>query len=133
MYVISQGKISFFTFDGKFIEEKKHTAFFGFSPLFPLKSKFVGMGFKKVNKTNIMTVNLYDSELKKIKEIHTYEIGRGDRRKVLDQSYIFKTFENKIFVAGSRNFVINVFDDSAKQIYSIQQKYKNIKFKDKHR
>ena len=133
MYVISPNKLSYFTFDGKYLEEKKHTALFGFSPLYPLKDKFVGMGFKQVDKKNILTVNLYDSEMKIIKELKSLSFGGGQRRRILERTTEVKTSADRVFIAGARNFSIDVFDENGNKLYVIEEKYSNIKFTEAHK
>lgn len=129
----SMNKVSFFTFDGSFIEEKKHSVFFGVGQIYPIGDKFVSFGFKQESNKNLVTLNFYDSDLKKGKEIFSYSIGGSGRQKMLDKPYWVQTFKNKLFFAWSKDFIIDVFDDSGKKLYSIKQKYENIKFTEKHR
>ena len=133
-YVMSQGKVTFFSFRGEYIEEKKHAAFFGLSPFFPIKEKYVGLGFKQKDGKNFLSINLFDKDLKKIKEVISYQLeGSQTRQKVLNFSAAFQTYKGQLFVAHPKNFGVDVFDDTGKKLYSFTHDHKRVKFTDQHR
>lgn len=136
MQIGSVGKISFFSFDGKFIKELRHTTSVWSSQYYPIENgnKFVGTGARQEGGKNLESINIYDSRLKKEKEINSYVVGKGGGKgKLLDRTIAIQTFDNKAFIVGSRDFVIDVFNVEGKKLYSIQHDYKNMDFTDKHK
>jgi hypothetical protein len=130
LIVNSIGKVSYFTKDGTFKKEIKTPG--GFNVVFiPIGKKFVGIGLIQENKINYKTLNLYDAGLKKINEIYrTLHQQQPDEMgiTVAEKSFSYVVDDNKIFISGSREFVIDVLDSDGKPLYSIKQDYELIKF-----
>ena len=132
LLINSMGKLSFFKKDGTFIKEMR-TGSENYN-MKPLGENFVGFGFrvmtKKEDKVNYKVINLYDSNLKKIKEIFKQELdwqqGKGTR--ILHLSFVYHTFRDKLYVAGKNDFVIDVFDKEGNPLFSISQDYQKKKF-----
>jgi hypothetical protein len=129
----SIGKVSFFSLDGRLLKEIKHSVAYGGGQFYPLEDKFAGMGVKNENNKFLFTIDIYNSHLKKEKEVAQYNIKAGFDGTVLDKSVSFQTFENKIFVTGSNNLLIDVYDDKGERINEISHDYDNIKFTQKHK
>jgi hypothetical protein len=129
----SLGKVSFFSIDGSFLNELKHSVIYGGGQFYPLGNKFAGMGFKQENNKFFITIDIYNSKLEKEKEAGVYSFKAGFDGTVLEKTLSFQTFENKIFAAGSSRFLIDVFDEKGEKIYEIYQDYDNIKLTQKHK
>ncbi|NIM12776.1 MAG: hypothetical protein GTO45_11780 [Candidatus Aminicenantes bacterium] len=130
LIVNSIGKVSYFTKEGTFKKEIKTPG--GFNVVFiPIGEKFVGTGLLQENKTNYLTLNLYDANLKKINEIYRtlYQQQPGQTGiQVSEKSFDCDVYDNKIFISGAKEFVIDVLDSEGKPLYSIKQEYELIKF-----
>lgn len=118
-------KISFFTLDGTFLKETRATG----GRLFkPLGNRFAGQGNVKENGKNYRTLNIFDSKLKVIKEFCRFEdVRQGNVVKGYQDPFHFIPYDNKIFCAVKRDFIIDVYDDSGKYLYSIRRDYKKVK------
>jgi hypothetical protein len=132
--VNSFGKISYFTKQGEFIKEVKTKSIALF--LQALGDGFLGMSVTAQDGVRYRTINLYDSELNKLKEIyrakHDFQAGQG--LKVLTKPFIYQAYENKILLPGKDDATIDLFDKEMKKLLSIhldQEKRKvDQKFKD---
>jgi len=132
--VNSFGKISYFTKQGEFIKEVKAKSLSVF--LQPLGDNFLGMSVTAQDGERYRTINLYDLELNKLKEVYRakddFQVGKG--LKVLTKPFIYQAYENKILLPGKDDTTIDVFDKEMKKLFSIhldQEKRKvDQKFKD---
>lgn len=129
----SIGKVSFFSLDGSFLNELKHSVLYGGGQFYPLCNKFAGMGFKQENSKFFITIDIYNSQLKKEKEVAQYNIKAGYNETVLGKTLSMQTYGNKIFVAGSKRLLIDVYEDTGKKNYEIYHDYDNLKFTQKHK
>jgi hypothetical protein len=132
LLINSTGKISYFKKDGTFIKEKKVGAGLGSGILFPLKEGYVGRGVAIENNTIYVTINFFDANLKKGAELYRMKspLQQTGKIELLKQSFIFRTYDNKIFVAGKEGFIIDVLDYTGKPLFTINQKYEKRKFTD---
>ena len=131
--VNSLGKLSYFTRKGEYIKEQKHTVGAGAGELFPMGDGFAATGFARDDNTFFITIELYDSNIKKIKEIYRMPLPmRGQKFKALEKAIFMQATPEKIYVAGESDFVIDVFDKTGEKLYTIKQEYDNIKFTDQH-
>ena len=136
LIINSFGKLSYFTKDGVFIKEFKVTPN---NLLFqPLGNQFIAMRqtFEKDKLYN--TVNLYNADLKKVKEIYRVDSGlRGPGKgvKVLEKAFSFQVYKNKILIPGETDDTIDVLDSDLKKLFTIKLDYKKLEvtqdFKDK--
>lgn len=125
----SIGKLSFFTKKGAFKREMKTI---GFNMVFlPIGKKFAGIGIKQEDRIIYRTLNLYGSDLKLEKEFfrakRELQLGAGTIN-ILERSFSFYTYDNKIFVSGKKGFVIDVFDEKANFMFSINREYQPLTF-----
>lgn len=125
--VTSLGRISFFTKEGEFQKMIK------ISPSL-LRFKFLGERFavwdsKNEDNRRYWMVTIYDTNLRKIKELFKFEntAQTGKGLKLLKESFTFETYGNKVFIAGKKEFEIDVFDQNGKKLFSINQEYKKLK------
>lgn len=63
--VTSLGRVSYFTMDGKFIEQKSIEALFGFGFIYPFQDRFVGLGVAGEAMKQYFTLNFYTPEFRK--------------------------------------------------------------------
>jgi hypothetical protein len=128
----SFGKLSWFTKDGGFIEEKKLI-----NPLIlfiqPLGKNFVGTTFTMEQQTRMQVLNLYDKDFNKIREIarqeDAFQPGKG--LKVLTARPITLVYDNKIFMAWEDALSIRVMDENFKELYTIKHEVEKIKVTEK--
>ena len=133
--VNSLGKVSHFTKKGEFINEKKVKAGFVFS-LLPLGKCLAGQGLSQENNIRYRTINVYDRELNKLTEVCRTEDafqGPGQGFKVVDTAFIHQTMGNRLLIARSKDFVINVYNQDGKELPSITMDYKLVELKQKDR
>lgn len=67
--VASLGRVSYFTMDGEFIEQKSIEALFGFGFIYPFHDRFVGLGVAGDAMKQYFTLNFYTPEFKKGQEL----------------------------------------------------------------
>lgn len=134
--VLSLDRLSFFTYDGIFIDEQKMSKVFQFPVfyIYPLKNKYVIQELKTgENRSLWRVINIYSSNLKKEKELLRFLEDRNQAHHLLKKTYSIRTFDDKIFVVASRDFVIDVFDSRGEMNYTIKQNYFNLKLTDKRK
>ena len=121
--VNSLGKLSYFSKDGTFKKEIKTTSL---SFLFqPMDKQFIGLGQIMEDNKMFYTVNIYDSQLNKIKEIYRVDSGLrgpGQGMEALKKALAFQSYENKIFLPGETDDAVDAFDKDMKKLYTIRVK-----------
>jgi hypothetical protein len=104
----------------------------GFSSVrfYPLGNGFVGRGSEEKNGILYVTVNFFDSHLKKGKELYRMKavFQSAGKIEMLKQPFMYQTYDNKVYVAGKEGFIIDVSDHTGKLLVSINQKYEKRKF-----
>jgi hypothetical protein len=128
LFLISAGKVSYFTKGGTFKKE-----FRTLSPemkLKPLGKNFVGGRMAAENSTLYLAIGIYDSNLKKIKELYKQEMevqlgGKGT--KIYAHPLPFHAYGDKLFIARGKDFLIEVLDNAGNKQYDITYDYKKIK------
>lgn len=123
--VNSFGKVSHFTKSGVFIREEKVKGGFVFV-LLPLGKNLAGQGVTQENNIRYRSVNIYDQQLNKIKEIAKVEDnfqGPGQGFRVLHEAFAHQTLGNRLYVAKEKDFVINVYDQDGKELSPITVSY----------
>lgn len=125
--VNSFGKLSWFTKAGKFIKELKMPTY-RIVNLQPFGKNFVGLSLLRVNQKDWLVLNLYDNQLKKLKEIYrveqVWEDGKGLR--VFQYPLLFIVYDNKLFITMERDFKIKVVDTEINELYTIKHDLKPI-------
>jgi hypothetical protein len=132
IYVTSIGKVSIITKDGTIEKEVKSISGEDF---LPFNDKFVGLELIPVsqqNKTAYKALCLYDSQMKKVKEISRipHSVQRGKGFMIYSGRYIFKTYHGKLFINKGKEFIIDVYDQAGNKLHSITREYKKIKITD---
>lgn len=125
--VNSLNKMSFFSKDGKFKNERKVGAFSdGF---IPLDNGFAGQTLTTEEGKRYWRLDIYDSNLNKVKEVfkikHHFQ-GLGKGFKVFQESRLYTAYGNKLFVAWEKDFNIRVFNSQGERLYAISHNYKKL-------
>jgi hypothetical protein len=130
LLINSLGKISYFKKNGNFIKEKRTGAGIRSGNFSPLKDGFVGRGIKIENNVLYITINFFDSNLEKRTELYRMKspVQQTGKVELLKQSFLFHTYDNKVFVVGKEGFTISVLDHTGRLLFSINQKYEKRKF-----
>lgn len=122
MIVSSTGRASYFTLDGKFIKEKNVVSSMGWD-FMPMGNHFAARGFSRDEKTRYRTFNLFDANLKKIKEFYRKALpaqeGKGIR--VFTLSGFTLTHDDKLFIAFEKGFVLDGYNENGEKIFSIKR------------
>lgn len=130
LLVNGRNKVSFYSKDGNFKKEIKIT---GGSDFIQLEDQFIGMDMIRVEKISHITVNLYDGNFKKIKEISRHK-GLYLGSKHLDPILIYgplgpeyQTWNNNILVKSSHGTLkIMSTDGTLLSILSLENEKVNL-------
>jgi hypothetical protein len=137
IFVSSEKKISYFSRKGEFIKEKRI-----YDPLVidltPFGEGFVGRNHKTIENIPYFTVDLYNKEGKKIKEICRHPIPHYKKENLVLWRLVsklpeFKTDGERIFAAGGGDFVIDIYNSKGENVQSIKQTYKKREITDSER
>lgn len=124
----SLGKVSYFTKKGEFLREIKPMAnFYGFQPI---GKEFLALGQSYEVKALFNTVNLFDADLKKIKELYRADSGMkgpGKGIQVLQKPFLFQAYKNRILLPGNQDNFIDIYDTEMKKLFTIKVKQQNLK------
>ncbi len=130
----SIGKVSYFTRDGEFQKVIKGRA--GLAVYRPLGNQFAGLGFARKDNLTYMTVNIYNSQLEKIKEIYRqrgfYQMGRK-MNPLLKPPDVFTTGTDRIIVNTRIDGTILVFNGEGEKHCAITHDYNEFKLTDEHK
>jgi hypothetical protein len=127
IFLNSAGKVSYFKKDGKFIKERR-----AISPdmrLTPFGNEFVGGRSLAENNTLYFFIGIYDTNLKKIKDVYKQERAvqmGGKGTKVFAHPLPYYTDEDNLFIVKGKDLVIDVLDKAGEKRYSITYDYKRI-------
>lgn len=127
LLVNSLGKISFFTKQGEFIKEIRSISPNGCFKV--IGNRFVGYSFPAGNKTNYLTVNIFDSTLKVVRELYREPqwINPGKDINVFGiRSAFFVVSDDKILVENRQSSIV-VFNGNGEKLYSIDPQIKPLK------
>lgn len=127
IFVTGIGKAITFSKTGEFIREFKTTQ--SVFQLVPAGKNFVAKEFaqSKDGQTRYMTIALYNSEMKKLKELNRqpWAQQQGSPGIILDMSLDFTSLaveDNKIFIEKSfEGFLIDIYDTNGNKLYSIKK------------
>lgn len=139
--VNSHMKMSYFTRDGKFVKEIRSKGDTGANVYKPVGDNFVAYGNYRDNeqKKNFQTINLHDSNMKKIKTIYQHEQFFSRDRQVVQALNTwgswFRIFDNKIFIKTDEADKVKVYDQKGTHLQDITHPFERLKVtsKDKAR
>jgi hypothetical protein len=128
LIVNSLGKVSFFTKQGEFIKEIRVTPTYLFFQ--PMGDQFLGMGQIFEQNALYNTVDIFDGNLKKIKEIYRVDSGLkgpGKGIRVLQRPFRYQAYRDYILLPGEEDSEINVFDTQMNKRCTIRVDLKKMK------
>jgi len=134
LYINSMAKLSVFTEGGKFIKENRIPANFIFSPL---DDKYLVLGSAPdKDEQPKMASFIYNEKMERIKTLYFSDMEVG-----MNMSFSFPfaefssiPFKSKIFqVRGKEGFVIEVFDNNGKTLYTIKRKERTLPLSDEYK
>jgi len=125
LLINSLGKISYYTKAGEFIREIKTSAGLGSVLFLPLGDGYVGRGIVTEDDVLHLTVNFYDAELNKGRELYRMvsPSQRGGKIRLLQRSFVYQTHGDRLYVGGQEGFVIDVLDAQGKSLFTIREDY----------
>jgi hypothetical protein len=131
--VNSYDKVSYFTKDGEFKRELKappsHMRFRA------LGKKFAGFSVSIEKGTMYRTLNIYDSNLAKEKEVcrlkHEVQAQSRQGTSIFAKALSADIWLNRLFIAVKEDLTIDVFDENGQHVYSIKRDYQRIKVTEK--
>jgi hypothetical protein len=147
LFINTMGKIMKFSKKGEFLEQSKipFTYFYVYYPLKQAVPNYVGLPLKRIEDKVpfIHTVNIYDSQLKLIKEIYQgippqllpparpgSKIIKQDYEVIPDCLEV-AVQDNNIYVGDTRRgFYIAVFSNTGEHLFDIKKKYRKVKVPD---
>jgi hypothetical protein len=133
LVITSLAKVSYFTGKGEFIEELRVPKGWTYKPV---GKHFVGNDFVQDENTLYKAVYLYDSKFNRIKELcrkeFPYQREKG-RFRVYGTPVDYWTDNNKVFICGKEDFIIDVFDGDGNQLASLKEDYEKIKLSENHK
>jgi len=134
MVINSMGKVSYYTKDGTYLKEKRFIAA-NSGDYCPIGKKFVGIQFKSEKKSFFQTLNIFDSNMNKIKEIarieDDFQPGKGMRAFIEPQSYT--VMGNKIYITFNLDLLITVFFHNGEKLFTIKEDYQRLKLTEKYK
>lgn len=127
--VNGMARLSYFTKAGEFQKAVKTPWQHG--RFIPFGDSFVGWNSLGVENVTFSTLNILDSNFTNPKEISRREMPpQGGEIHLLRDPSIFRVNGNRLFVANQKEFVIDVFNEKGKMVYSIAREYEKRKVSD---
>jgi hypothetical protein len=129
LVINSMGKVSFFTKEGNFVKEMKSPVSGQVMGMYqPIGKQFAGFALSiGKNQSMDITVNIYDANLKKVKQIHKQPFFQQGRMTFPIIPPVFYVSDNKIITIGQEEFGINIFDANGNKVTTITREYKLLK------
>lgn len=134
LMVDSAAKVSFYSVDGTY--QKEFNNIVSGHTFTPVGSRFIGRKSTPDDTGQMWAmINIYDSSFKKVKEIYRVQsivkINKG--WKLFSRTYFkYVVGEDKIFIAGDKEFVVEVYDFDGKPLSPIKRDYQRVKFTKEH-
>jgi hypothetical protein len=128
----SHMKMSYFKRTGEFVKEVRSKTSSTANVYKPVgKKNYAAYGFVQQDKTVFNTLNLFDENLKKIKEIARWEqiFQQGKSLNPTDtdlQGGQFRIFDNKIYFLLREDGKIQVFDENGDKLYDVKYDYERV-------
>lgn len=137
LLVNSQGRVSYFSKQGKYIKEiKSQVGFIGGGAFAPVGKNFGGQGFTVENQKFYQTFNLFDSKLAKIKEVYRYQIVRSrekiDPLTVRLYRFACKSYKDRFYAANDADGIIKAFDAEGKEIMTVNYQFADLEVTKAH-
>jgi hypothetical protein len=122
----SVAKVSFFSKDGTF--KKEVSAPYGRYYQEIGKDTYIGRGLIRDDNKNYTTINFFDAQFKPGKEICRHLVAQQSGRFAMWLTpFLNHVYDNKVFVAGHEDMIIDVYDQTGKKLYEIKTDYDRVK------
>lgn len=136
LMINSQGKISFFTKDGKFVKALKTTKQIGV--FLPLKDQYAAMTFAVQDELLYATFNIYDSNFEKVKEFYRqknfYQHRQGGKMNpLLGMPFIYTDGDDLIIIQTYLKGDMLVYNGKGEKIRTISYDYEPVKVTDENK
>ncbi|MEN8223007.1 MAG: hypothetical protein ABFR36_07075 [Acidobacteriota bacterium] len=134
LIVDSQGKHSYFTRDGKYLNERKFTTGGRYKIL---GKHFASYGILQEGKISYQSVDIYDSSFKKIKMLYKFPYfyqGQGPLKGIHILDYyrtIALTSGGRLVLRKMDDFEFSIYNEKGIKLTSFRREYKKIKFSEK--
>jgi hypothetical protein len=127
----SHMRMSYFTRKGEFVKEIRSKTSTRANVYKPLGKNYAAYGLVQENRIAYSTVELYDSNLKKIKEVIRWErtIQQGKSINPTGRDFLggeFRIYDKKIFVLLRDTGNVEVFDDNGSKLFPVNYDYERI-------
>jgi hypothetical protein len=127
--VNGMARLSYFTKDGDF--EKAVKTPWQHGRFIPFGDFFVGWNTLRMEKDTYNTLNIVDANFENPKELSRRKSPPlGGTIRLLKDPSIFRVYQNRLFVANKKDFIIDVFNKNGKMLYSIVREYEKRKVSD---
>jgi hypothetical protein len=128
--ISSTNKVSHFSYDGELIKEIKHDLVA--STVLEIKDKYVAFIVIRPEDQSgdfQLAYNLYDSNMRKVRELHRGEwILKKNRRRGFFEIFFYDTCQDKIVMAHRQGFVIEILDAEGNVLHTIEPEFQPIPF-----
>lgn len=126
----SHMKMSYYSREGEFVKEVRSKTSSTANVYKPLGENYAAYGFfqDQETKTAYQTINLFDKDLKKIKEIVRWEglVQQGKDINPTDTDMAgaqFRIFENRLYFLYRETGRVDVFDEKGEKMFAIDFEY----------
>lgn len=135
MIVNSQSRVSYFSPDGEYLKEKKAFSGSRAGDFCPIGDQFAAVQFHAEKQTFFKTVNIYDSNLKKVKELYRVkeDFQPGKYMLAYSEPKTFTVHGDKIYVSFDNDFKIFVFDNQGEKAFTIEKEYRRLPVTEEHK
>jgi hypothetical protein len=131
--VSSTNKVSHFTYGGELTKEIRHDL--AASYVLEIKDKYVAFVVIRPEDQSDdfhLAYNLYDSNMRKIKELHRGEwILKKNRRRGFFEIFFYAICADRIVLAHRQGFVIEILDADGNVLHAIKPEFQPIPFTNK--
>lgn len=132
VFVNTWKKISFYGRDGK--HKKDVTLPTDIRAIYrPVGKNFIGESRTRTEAQNTKHINIYDPQLKKVKELLKMDNKRSRAMnpiRMYAPELLVKAGEGRIFICKADTFAIDIFDYDGKKINSVKEEYKTLNVTD---
>lgn len=121
LLINSLGKISYYTKEGILQKEIKNET--SYSNFYPLSNGFAGIDNIARRGSMYFTVNLFDFDLEKGRQIYSQkiEIQQAGKIELFRRAFMCKTYKDRVFITGKDGFIVDCLDNTGKLLYTIRR------------
>ena len=121
LLINSLGKITFLSKKGGFLKEVKIDGNSGY--MFPLATGFAGSSYTQDKGQRFFTVDFFNSELKKIKELYREQtaIQQPGKIELFRRAFMHRTYKDLLYVTGKEGFILDCINPNGKCMFTIRR------------